>query len=100
MRWRDILCIFGRWGSAQRSLLAEINRKLEVIMATQQEAAAELVAVKEQLVKVGGETSTLLAKIEELLGQLANAPVSEELQAAIDGVKEQAAVVDNLVPDA
>ena len=69
-------------------------------MSTQAEAAAELSAIKDQLVKIGTETSNLLAKIADLLVQLQSAPVTPELQNAIDAVKTQAQVVDDLVPDA
>lgn len=69
------------------------------IMATQAELTAKLGEVNEKLVKIGGETSTLLAKIEELKLVIANGPVSAELQAAVDAVAAQAGVVDDMVPD-
>lgn len=71
------------------------------IMASQEEAAAQLAAVNEKLVKIGTETSTLLTKIAELQAALeAAGQVAPELQAAIDAVAAQAGVVDDLVPDA
>ncbi len=70
------------------------------IMATQADLVVQLTAIKDNLVKVGGETTTLLAKIDELQALIANAPVSPELQAAVDAVAAQAKVVDDLVADA
>lgn len=67
-------------------------------MATQAEAAVQLKAIGEQMVKVGKETATLLTKIEELKN--AGGDVTPELQAAIDAVAAQAKVVDDMVPDA
>lgn len=70
-------------------------------MATQSDAAAQLLAVNDKLVKVGTETATLLTKIQELQDAAANAgQVTPELQAAIDAVATQAGKVDDLVPDA
>lgn len=69
-------------------------------MANDAEQIAQLNAIKDQLVKVGGETSLLLLKIQELQDLLANQPVSDELKAAIAAVAAQAQVVDDAVPDA
>jgi len=79
----------------------KIGKSLETIMATQQELTAQITAATEKLTKIGTETGTLLTKIEELKTALANAGnVSPELQAAVDALAAQAAVVDDLVPDA
>ncbi len=83
-----------------RRWLSVLNGKVNVIMATQKELAAALDVVNDKLVKIGTETNTLLAAIADLKVQLANAPVSAELQAAFDKVAAQADVVDALVPDA
>jgi len=73
---------------------------LEKIMATQQELAAQVTAANGKLTKIGAETGTLLAKIEELKQAIANAPtVTPELQAAVDALSAQAQIVDDLVPD-
>ncbi len=80
--------------------LDELIRKVDCIMATQAQLATQLNAVNDQLVKIGTETSSLLTAIDELKAQIANAPVSAELQAAFDKVAAQAKVVDDLVPDA
>lgn len=70
-------------------------------MATQQEAAAALLEIKNKLAKVATETTTLLQKIEDLKNAAANAGnVGPELQSAIDAVAAQASAVDELVPDA
>ena len=70
-------------------------------MASQEEAAAQLAAVNEKIVKIGTETSTLLTKIAELQAALeAAGQVTPELQSAIEAVAAQAGVVDELVPDA
>ena len=80
--------------------LDELERKVDCIMATQAELTTQLNAVNDQLVKIGTETTALLAAIADLKVQVANAPVSAELQAAFDKVAAQAKVVDDLVPDA
>lgn len=69
-------------------------------MSTQAELAAQLTASAAHAEKVGGETRKLLDKIIELLAEIANAPVTPELQAAADAVDEQLQIVDDLVPDA
>jgi len=86
--------------------LARIRQKLdilllqqEVIMATQQELVVQVQAIQAQVTKIGGETTTLLARIDELIAVIAAGPVSLELQAAVDALKAQAEVVDNLVAD-
>lgn len=89
----------------QRRLFAKLFWRLYKmegrIVATQEEVVQQLNAAKAQAEKIGGETRTLLTRIEDLLAQLANAAnVTPELQAAADAVTEQLAVVDDLVPDA
>lgn len=84
----------------------EVGRKLDGIltlldklMSSQSELTVALNGLNEKLVKIGGETTKLLAAIEDLKKQVENAPVSAELQAAFDAVARQAGVVDDLVPD-
>ncbi len=79
--------------------LDELKRKVNIIMASQAELTTALNAVNDKLVKVGTETTALLARINELQALLANAPVNAELQAAFDRVQAQAGVVDDLVVD-
>ena len=81
---------------------SEVLSKLEKIMTTQVEGVVEIQAVKEQVTKIGTETSTLLTKIEELTQAIENAgkDLSPEVQQALDDLKAQAQIVDDLVPDA
>ncbi len=81
-------------------MLARVLHNQGIIMATQAELTATLNKINDQLIKIGKETTSLLAAIEELKGVIANGPVSPELQAAVNKVAEQAQVVDDLVPDA
>lgn len=80
---------------------ALILTKLDQIMTTQTEAAIELNAVAEQVTKIGSETSTLLVKIQELTQAIENAgqDITPEVQQALDAVKAQVQIVDDLVPD-
>ena len=66
-------------------------------MATQEEAAATLSALKDQLTKANGE---IQAKIQALI-DAANAAdtVNPTLQAAIDDLKPAAQALDDIVPD-
>ena len=68
---------------------------------TQAELAAELTAVKEQVTKIGSETSALKQNVSDLEVALGNQTnVSPEVQAAFDALKAQVQTVDDLVPDA
>jgi hypothetical protein len=69
------------------------------IMASQKDLAADLGKVSDLLGKIGTETTSLLTAIADLKTQIANAPVTPELQAAFDKVAAQAKIVDDLVPD-
>lgn len=79
-----------------------LNRKVDDVMATVNELTAELNAVKDQVVKIGTETRTLLTKIDDLTAIITsgNVPVPPDVQAALDDLKAQAKVVDDLVVDA
>lgn len=78
-----------------------IIRKLEKIMATQAELAQTLADVSAQVAKIGTETSATLQKVADLEAALASAgEVSAEVQAAVDALKAQVQVVDDLVADA
>jgi uncharacterized hydantoinase/oxoprolinase family protein len=77
-----------------------IAGKLEMIMLTQAELAAQVATIGAQVTKIGAETTKLLAKIDELNAVIAaGAGVTPELQAAVDEVAAQAKTVDDLVPD-
>ena len=78
------------------------NKQLRKILMTQAEALLEIQNLKAQSVKQGGETTTLLNKITELLAIIAGGGVGDvtpELSAAIADLKTQMQIVDDLVPD-
>lgn len=88
------LTIWNQWATHQQTKLTE---RIEM---NQAEAVAKLNSVNDSLTKIGGETSTLLAKVADLEAAAANAgEISPELQAAIEAVSAQATKVDDLVPD-
>ena len=77
-----------------------IRNQLGRMEMTQEELAAELATVKDTVAKIGTETSTLLVKITDLEAVIAaGGSVSADVQAALDALKAQASIVDNLVPD-
>jgi septal ring factor EnvC (AmiA/AmiB activator) len=77
-----------------------INERLSTIMASQDQHAADIAAVTAKVDKIGGETRTLLIKVAELTDALAAAGnTSVEVDAALQALKDQVAVVDDLVPD-
>lgn len=83
------------------SVLIYLNfNQNQTIMSKVNELAGELTAVKDKLTKIGTETSSLLTKIDALTEQLANQDLPADAQAALDDLKTQAQVVDELVPDA
>lgn len=72
-----------------------INRKVNTIMATQAEHAAELVQVKADLVEAQAE---LLAKIQELSDAIANAGnTTPEVDAALAEVKALSTALKDVV---
>jgi len=82
-------------------MLDQILLNQEKIVATQAELAVQVTALTDQVGKIGAETRTLLTRVEELLAVIAaGGEVTPELQAAVDGLKAQVQVVDDLVPDA
>lgn len=70
-------------------------------MANQQELAAQLKAVATQIQKIGTESKSTLEKVTKLEEALANSggEISIELQEAVNDLKAQVAVVDDLVVD-
>lgn len=74
--------------------------KIKKIMGNTDQALADLAAIKTQLSKIGGETSTLLQKITDLENAANNADTPQSVLDAIADVKAQAQVVDDQVPDA
>jgi chromosome segregation ATPase len=88
--------------------LEKVGRKLEAIMATQQELTDTLNAVVAQQTKTVGEIAAVQASVSALQetiaaleDQLANAgTLSPELIAAVAAVKAKAQEVDDKIPDA
>lgn len=80
--------------------LEQILAQGRTIMATQAELTQQVKAATEKITKIGTETTTLVAKVKELTDIITNGPpVTPELQAAVDELKAQAQVVDDLVSD-
>lgn len=87
--------------AGQAEILAAISETKGAIMATQQELAADLAAVSANVEKIGGETRSLIEKIDELTAAVeAAGNTTPEVDAALQALKDQVAVVDALVPDA
>jgi chromosome segregation ATPase len=81
--------------------LFQIKRKVRIIMANQEDLRIQIEALTAQVVKIQTETQSLLTRIEELLAIInAGGTVTPELQAAVDALVAQVAIVDELVPDA
>jgi predicted nuclease with TOPRIM domain len=81
-----------------------IDKKLNIIIMKEEEAAAVLQEQTQLLIKIQGETQSLIEKVNELIKQVEELTaqmdeVSPELESAITGVKDQVAVVDALVED-
>lgn len=75
-------------------------KKVDIIMATQAEMVASLAQVKVQVTKIGTETGTLIQKVSDLEAVIASGGLATpELTAAVDALKAQVQVVDDLVPD-
>lgn len=68
-------------------------------MSTQQELVKGLNDLNDKVKKIGTETTTLIAKVEELKKVITDNPVPPEVMTAFDAVAKQAGIVDDLVPD-
>lgn len=75
-----------------------LNWKLDNIMSAQAALAETINNLMAQTVKIGGETRSLLDRIAELIEELPDT-VLPELQAAVDNLVAQVAIVDELVAD-
>jgi G:T/U-mismatch repair DNA glycosylase len=76
------------------------NSLRKLIMASQAQLAQDLQAINTQLVKIGTETTALLAKITELEAAIAaGGTTTPEVDAAVQALRDQAKVVDDLVVD-
>ena len=77
-----------------------VLERLEYIMATQAELATALTTVTDEITKIGTETQSLHAKIDDLTAALAAAgATTPEVDAALAALQAQAKAVDDLVPD-
>ena len=86
---------------ASDDAISSINKRLEIIMGTQAELAAQINEVTNTVAKIGVETQSLLTKVTELTDLLAaGGNTTPEVDAAIAALVAQAAVVDELVADA
>lgn len=107
---RFIHALFAPWLFPSATLAADLrslSRKVDRIMATQAEMAAQITALKDQVAKVGTEiagvqtaVTTLQTRVAELEAIIAAATVTPELQAAFDALKAQVQTVDDAIPDA
>lgn len=87
-------------GVLLRRILDHVLNLRTETMATMAELQAELQSVSTQVTKIGGETSLLLARIQELEDALAAGGVTTpEVDAALAALKEQVRIVDELVAD-
>jgi len=78
-----------------------IHEQNKQIMATQQELAAQINQISTQVGKIKDESNATLQKVQELQDVINNqGGVSPELQQAVDNLKAQVQVVDDLVTDA
>ena len=84
-------------GGDALSAIAEFK---EILMATKAEFAASIEQVTAHVAKVGDETRTLIARISDLTAAVeAAGNSSPEMDTALEALKAQVAVVDELVPD-
>jgi ubiquinone biosynthesis protein UbiJ len=81
---------------SQNALEKQINK----IMLNQSELAVQLTALTTQVQHIGVETDTLKTKITDLETAINNGgTVSPEVESALNALKAQVQVVDDLVPD-
>ena len=82
-------------------LISQLLQKVNLIMATQAQLAADLAAIGAQVTKIGTETAGLQQRITELEAAIETAGgTTPEVDAALAAVKTQVQVVDDLVTDA
>jgi hypothetical protein len=89
--------------------LLQMNQQLASIISNQgairmdiQATLDSLTAAKASLAKVAAEQSALVAKVDDLMAQIAamNDPRLDQIQALAQEVRDQAAGIDASVPDA
>jgi len=83
-------------------IVTSLNEIKELIMSTQAEVTELLNAATTQLQKIGTESAATLQKVLDLEAVIASmgTNVTPELQAAVDALRAQVQLVDDLVPDA
>ncbi len=83
-------------------IVTPLNEIKELIMSTQAEVTELLNAATTQLQKIGAESAATLQKVLDLEAVIASmgTNVTPELQAAVDALRAQVQLVDDLVPDA
>jgi uncharacterized protein YoxC len=96
-----LCCLLDFLIPASKRDVRELQRKVEMQMTTQAELVETVAAVQEQVAKIGTETSGLIDKVAELEAIIeAEGNASPELVAAVEALKAQVQVVDDLVADA
>jgi hypothetical protein len=89
--------IWARVGWCSKNALLQTQK---IIMLTQSELAVQLTALTTQVQHIGVETDTLKTKITDLETAINNGgTVSPEVESALNALKAQVQVVDDLVPD-
>ncbi len=89
--------------SSTREGLARINLKLDIIMATQAEAAVQIKTLTAQVAKIATESTKTLQAVKDLQAIIDagnGGQISPELQDAITGLAAQIQTTDDLIPDA
>ena len=87
-------------------LLTELNRKVDLLMVSQTQIAADVAGLTAQVAKILSEVTTasdiLRARIAELEAQLANASTDAipALEAAVTDLKSALQILDDVNPDA
>ncbi len=88
------------WRWASRWIFATKSDVHKILM-NQVQLAQELVLLKNQITKIGTETSATLQKAKDLEAIIqAGGEVSQEVKDALAALKAQAQLTDDLVPDA
>ncbi len=83
----------------KRSTLRAVHRKLDKIMATQDEIIAEQAKQLEVITKIGNETRKLTQQVGELIDIINKGEVKPELADKTAEVSAQLKIVDDLVED-
>lgn len=82
-----------------KSLLLKLLRKVNQLMATEQETLAKLQTLDDKLTKIGGESSAMITEIADLKAQIAGLPVPASVMEKIDSILGHAQAIDDQVPD-